>query len=58
MTLEKRIKKIPRDEWWSSSSEQTFLFAAHGLIKKGFSEDEAINLLTSLYFAVSNCYGD
>jgi hypothetical protein len=53
-----RIRKIPGpDGFWKSSSEDEYVRAGFLLTKKGFTEDEAVELLSELYYAAANCYG-
>lgn len=53
------IKTIPGEEgFWSSGSEETFLEVGQKLVNKGISEDETLEILSTLYFATANCYGD
>lgn len=57
-TLEEAIEAIPgEDGWWKSHAESTYLSTAKQLIERGFSEDEAADLLDSLYWAAADCYG-
>ncbi len=56
--LNKKIATIPGgDGWWKSSGEDRFNEAATELIEHGYTEEEAIQLLTDLYWEVANCYG-
>lgn len=57
MTLKERITELPGDEWWKSHSEDVYFEAAESLVAHGFSEDEAVELLSGLYFAAADCYG-
>lgn len=53
-----RVKDIAgEDGFWKSSSEAIYLENAQRLLKKGFSEDETIDILRDLYYAAANCFG-
>lgn len=59
----KRISKIideipPNGEWWKSDTRETFYEAAVTLLQKGFTDEEAKDLLEDLYSAVAAEYGD
>lgn len=45
-------------EWWNQSSRDTFIELYDKLISKGWSEDEAVELLTEAYNATAAEYGD
>lgn len=57
--LKAKIAAIPGDEdgWWKSGSQEKYEEAAEKLLAKGFSEDEAAELLEDLYFAATDCFG-
>jgi hypothetical protein len=57
MTLIEKVDAIC-DEWWHSSNAETFYNAAVDLVAHGYSEDDAVTLLSSLYGAVSDEYGN
>lgn len=52
-----RIKTIPSDGWWKSSSNEKFEELYVKLIGKGFTQDEAIEILETAYCAVSAEFG-
>lgn len=57
--MKDKIRKIPGNEgWWKSRSEDTFNEVAKKMKSRGFEEGEIINILSDLYYAVTNCYGD
>lgn len=57
-TLDEKVDAIPGDDgWWKTSTGIAFRGRAHELVRRGFSEDEAIELLSDLYEAVSEEYG-
>ena len=57
-TLEEAIAAIPGEEgWWKSGSEEHYYKAAEELIEKGFSEAEAVEFLSGLYFSAADCFG-
>lgn len=57
--MKKRIAIIPNDsEWHKTSSQETFEDNAEKMLDWGLSEDEIMEVLESLYFAVANEYGD
>lgn len=56
-SLKKRIKNIPEDGWYKSSSRDTFIDIGEELLQKGFSEDEIIDILESCYYATADCFG-
>ena len=54
-----KIKIIPGAEgFWSSSSEEDFLEIGGKMVSKGISEEETLEMLSTLYFATANCYGN
>ena len=57
MTLEHRIDNIV-DEWWKSSTQETFQAEGKFLKEKGLTDDEIIEMLGNLYSAVSGEYGN
>ena len=58
-TIEQRIKEIPgKGGWWIGSSFDTAYQAFDKLVSSGFEENEALDLLSSMYWAVAACYGD
>ncbi len=57
-TLEEDVGGLPPNgAWWKKSGEETFLRIAKQLLKKGFSEDETLNILGECYAAVSAEFG-
>lgn len=44
--------------FYKAETDDKFLMFAETLTDKGFSEDEAIEFLTDIYYAVANEYGD
>lgn len=56
--LKKRIDEIPGDGWWTTSGRDTFLSSAVDLLRKGWTEDEIIEFLETLYFAVAGEFGE
>lgn len=58
MTLEERVLAIPgKDGFWKSHTKDTFLKTALLLWQRGFSDNEVIDILEKLWYAVSNEYG-
>ena len=61
-SFEELILSIPNNEdgdgFYKTETDDKFLGFAETLTDKGFSEDEAIELLTDIYYAVANEYGD
>ena len=54
----RQVKKISgSDGFWRSSTEDTFLRIADKLLEKGLSQDEILDILSSLYSAVANEFG-
>jgi len=65
MTLEERIKAIPgKDGFWKSDTERVFVNTAKMLLTIGcgderpLTEDEVVDMLENLWYAVSNEYGN
>lgn len=59
MRLVDRIRKIPGDEgFWKSSAEEAFIEAGMDMRLAGMEGDKIVEVLTSLYYAVAECYGD
>lgn len=57
-SLKRRIKEIPGEEgWWKRSSERVFQEEGKRLVEKGFTEDEAVEMLEGLYGATAECFG-
>ena len=57
--FEKQILEIPGDEgFYKSDTEEAYLSAGEELLQKGFTEEEAIELLESLWSATSDEYGN
>lgn len=57
--LEDRIEAIPGGEgWWKDSSYDLYLSLARTMITKGFSEDEAVLLLSKAYWSVAGEFGE
>lgn len=56
--LTERIDKIPPEGFWNSSTWERFQEVGRRLRGKGISEDEVIEILTELYFAVASEYGE
>ncbi len=55
---ETMIDKIPdNDEWWSSSSRETYLAAANELVELGWTLQDASGFLSGLYWAAAEEYG-
>jgi len=53
-----RIAEIPgEDGWWKSASQETYERLGEALLLAGFTEEEALDLLASAYWAVAACYG-
>jgi hypothetical protein len=46
------------DEWWSSHTPRKLVGFAEEMCKYGMPEDEAVELLTNMYYTVANEYGD
>lgn len=44
--------------WWRNVDKNIFFNIADKLLKKGFCDDEIINILSSAYWAVAGEYGD
>ncbi|MDD5358273.1 MAG: hypothetical protein PHX80_03950 [Candidatus Nanoarchaeia archaeon] len=63
-TFEQKIKDMRFEdsddpqEWWHVSSKNTFIKAGKELLKRGFSESEALCLLGKLFHATAEEYGD
>jgi hypothetical protein len=56
--LAKRVDAIAGpDGFWKRSTRDSFLARATELVARGYSEDDAIELLGDLYDAVSAEYG-
>lgn len=56
-TLKVKINKIPSGGWWLSNTGEIFMNHAKKLTDKGFSEDEAVEILEDLYYAVASEFG-
>ena len=55
--LKERIKNIS-DEWWKSSTLETFINTGQRLSHQyGIDDDEIINILTTLFGAMSSEFG-
>ena len=54
--LKKYIKEM--NEWWKSSSQNDFEKIGAQLLEKGFTVDEAYDILNTLLVACINEYGD
>lgn len=53
--LQELINAIPGEEgWWKTDGADTFVDIASQLIERGFTQTDAVDLLTSAYGAVSN----
>lgn len=58
-SLKEQISGIPGDDgWWKESSEETYWALANELVEKGFTEDQAADILSAAYWAAASCYGD
>ena len=61
-SFEERILSIPNnndgDGFYNPETGEKFIEYAETLTMLGLSEDEAIELLTDIYYAVANEYGD
>lgn len=56
--LYRSIAAIPGENgWWSSSGHVTFTEIADKLLSKGFTTDEALELLEKAYGAVAGEFG-
>lgn len=55
--LKTTIENIPDDGWWYISGKKVFIDTANKLLNKGFSVEEIIDILRSVYYAVGNEYG-
>ena len=57
--LNKRIEKeVPNDgEFWRESAKEIFIGAGADLKKRGFTDDEIISLLSTLYQAAAEEFG-
>lgn len=55
-----KIKNIPEgnEGFWKHSTEDTFVSVAKTLLNKGFTEEETLVTLDSLYWAVASEFGD
>ena len=55
----KSIRDIPcsPEGWWKSSSEKGFRAIAEQLVDKGFTEEEAVDILENAYYCVADCFG-
>jgi hypothetical protein len=57
-SMRESVRTIPGEEgFWKSSSESTYQEHAQILLNKGFSEEQTLDILSSLYYAAANCYG-
>lgn len=56
--LKAKVHEIPIGGWWKHASEEVFIATGKNLIDRGFTVDEAIQVLSILYFAVRNEFGD
>lgn len=55
--LTELINAIPGEEgWWKSDGADTFADIAAQLVERGFTQTDAVDLLTSAYQAVSGEY--
>lgn len=53
-----RVSSIPgADGWWKSASGEAYVNACADLMARGWSADDAIKLLASLYRADEDCHG-
>ena len=58
MEFEDKIRELAQDGiWWSDDNFDKFLFVGKKLLEKGFTEDEAIVLLQTLYSAIMDEFG-
>ena len=57
--LKERVAEIPAEgEWWKSGSQSQFESVAYDLVHEfDVSDDDAIDMLTILYYATANCFG-
>lgn len=54
-----KIDKIPGDDgWWKNSTGDVYRDAATELVVKGFTQNEALELLEELFHAAAGEYGD
>lgn len=57
--LIEKIDAIPNEgEWWKAGTRGTFISVAKKLLSKGFTEEEALDILEDMYSAVSQEYGN
>lgn len=56
--MRQAIHDIPGDGWWKSSGEDVFNGLADQLLTRGFTWQEAVNVLSEAYAAVADQYGD
>lgn len=58
-SFKQQICEIPGDEgFYKSGTKEAYLSAGKDLLQKGFTEEEAIELLESLWSATSDEYGN
>lgn len=57
--LRKRIDEIPGENgWWTTGGRDAFLSAAVDLLRKGWSDDEIVEFLETMYSAVAGEFGE
>lgn len=58
MTLDAKVDEIPgKDGWWKQRTGATFRALARELVDRGYTEDEALELLGDLYEATAEEFG-
>lgn len=58
-SLNKLIDKLPENgEWWKNATRDTLRAVGVLLLKKGFTVEEAHDIIGNCYYAVSGEYGD
>lgn len=60
MKIEERIDEEIRggkDEWWRRHSRKEYIKMAKELVKRGFTEEEAVNFLHKAFWAAASEFG-
>lgn len=56
--LHRRVDEIPGSgEWWHTHNGETFRQLADDLTARGFSDDDAVDLLAAAYGAAADEFG-
>lgn len=57
--LKEQIKEIPgKDGWWKEENGEVFITLGEKLLEKGFTNDEALDFLTTAFNMTADEFGN